>query len=91
MKKVLFLVTIGLAIGFFAPVKAQMNIDSESFVDKGFSPYMADLAILQEQKHEGDPIVTPDKAKVAVKHIFLWGDIAIPTQEFGYTQISPKD
>lgn len=85
----LFLVACSLLFTF-EKVKAE-NINYDEFVEAGFSKYLAQVLILQRNKHEGIPYERPSKAKEYLKSVFLNTDLAIPTQTFGYYDISPSE
>lgn len=74
-----------------AVTQAQEFVNKEDMVRRGFSPYLADIAILQEKKHESKPYEIPGKIRTYFKHVTLNGDFLIPTQEFGYYEIKNHD
>ena len=71
--------------------QAQEFVNKEEMVRSGYSPYLADIALLQEKKHEAQAYEIPPKISTYFKHVTLNGDFLIPTQEFGYYQIESHD
>lgn len=92
MKKLLLLILSGIVMGFVnMPAKALTNFTEEEFAYKGFSKYLIDIVHLQESRQEADiKYETPKRSTTFWNHIKN-GDILVPTQEFGYYDISPAD
>jgi hypothetical protein len=71
------------------PASALTNETGDTLVYKGFSPYLVDIALLQESRHEGNfKYEVPDKTKSFWNKIYQ-ADFLVPTQPFGWYRIQP--
>lgn len=99
MRKFLFLILLtGMlmmvpGVSVFADGEYDTNfeiVNKDQMINAGFSPYLADLTLLQKSKHEDEEYERPDKVRTWFYN-FAWGDILIPTQSFGYYEIDKKE
>ena len=72
------------------PAMSQERVNKKDLVNKGFSPYLANISMLQADKHEGKGYEIPDKVQTWFLHV-MWGDFSVPSESFGYYNIGSRD
>lgn len=99
MKKTLIAISIGIVIlstinplAYADYTNNDLQVCKKDTIGEGYSPYVAEISILQIEKHNKSLTTEqyPHKFKTWVKKLYQ-GDILWPTEEFGYYLNTARD